>query len=898
MKRVRWVFGAAVVAGFFVLVAPALGQGKAASGPASSSASPPTWGKATEVPGTAALNSGGSAWVSSVSCAGAGDCAAGGRYRDGSDHWQAFVVSEANGTWRAAIEVPGTAALNSGGQAEVFSVSCGAAGDCAAGGWYADGSGHFQAWVVNETNGTWGNAKEVPGTAALNSGGSFGEVSSVSCPAAGDCAAGGTYADGSGDQQAFVANETNGTWGNAIEVPGTGAVNSGGNAAVEEVSCGAPGDCAAGGFYSDDSGGDGRGHAFVVTETNGTWANAIEVPGTATLSSPDGNAYLDSVSCATAGNCAAGGFYWDDSASTDRAYVVNETNGVWSNAVEVPGTAALNMGELARVYSVSCATNGNCAAGGIYTDGTGHEQSFVVNSVNGVWGKAVEVPGLAALNKANADLYSVSCAAAGDCVAGGWYENRSTIANDQQAFVVSETNGTWGKAIEVPGTAALNVGGGAFVSSVSCGAPGDCAAGGSYVDSRHAQAFVVRSHTAGASLGWSRTRGGATITSYDFGAVDGGSEASMGFRLGSSSAAKSGKLAISLTGSSAFSITSDRCTGKSIGKKLSCWVGVAYDPLGAPRSDRATLRATGEDGVTARLSLSGRNIGPAGRVYWVGVNFGGGSVNAVSRGGGRVTVLAGDPHSPVAVAVDATNVYWISGGAVREAPIGGGSAITLASGLSYPFALAVHGTHVYWADAAKGTVNEVPVGGGPVTTLASGQSYPGLVAADSTHVYWSSGGEVNEVPVGGGSVTTLAHGQNGLNSLAVDGEYVYWTDSLRGTVNRLPIGGGSVTTLATGQKLPHSVAVHGTHVYWANYDSFDGGTGTVNEVPVGGGTVTTLASGQSEPGSLAADDRNVYWVNVSDTGSVRKVPIGGGPVTILANTTEAYETPVALALGP
>ena len=409
---------------------------------------------------------------------------------------------------------------------------------------------------------------------------------------------------------------------------------------------------------------------------------------------------------------------------------------------------------------------------------------------------------------------------------------------------------------------------------------------------------VGQGKAASASLGWSRSAGGPTIGSYGFGAVDGGSEVSRGFRLGSSSAAKSGKLAISLTGSSAFSITSDRCTAKSIGQKLSCWVGVAYDPLGAPRGDRATLRATGEGGVAARLSLSGRNIGPAGRVYWVGTNFGGGSVNAISRGGGTVTVLAGDPHSPVAVAVDATNVYWISGGAVHQAPISGGSTITLASGLNYPFSLVVRGTHVYWADAAKGTVNEVPVGGGPVTALASGQSYPGSVAAGSTHVYWISGGAVKEVPVGGGSVTTLVSGQNGPNSVAVDSTYVYWTDSVSGTVNRVPIGGGSVTTLATGQKLPHSVAVHGTHVYWANYDSFDGGTGTVNEVPVGGGTVTTLAGDQSEPWSVAADDRNVYWVNVSDTGSVRKVPIGGGPVTILAAATEAYESPVALALGP
>src|SRR5215470_2220661 len=83
------------------------------------------WDKAIEVPGTAALNKGGEAEVLSVSCAAAGGCAAGGQYR-AFGRLQAFVVTEADGRWRKAIEVPGTAALNKGGNAEVSSVSCAA----------------------------------------------------------------------------------------------------------------------------------------------------------------------------------------------------------------------------------------------------------------------------------------------------------------------------------------------------------------------------------------------------------------------------------------------------------------------------------------------------------------------------------------------------------------------------------------------------------------------------------------------------------------------------------------------------------------------------------------------------------------------------------------------------
>jgi hypothetical protein len=56
------------------------------------------------------------------------------------------------GTWRAAIELPGTRGLNTGGHAVVTSVSCASAGNCAAGGSYMDGSGHYQAFVASEAN--------------------------------------------------------------------------------------------------------------------------------------------------------------------------------------------------------------------------------------------------------------------------------------------------------------------------------------------------------------------------------------------------------------------------------------------------------------------------------------------------------------------------------------------------------------------------------------------------------------------------------------------------------------------------------------------------------------------------------------------------------------------------
>ena len=221
----------------------------------------------------------------------------------------------------------------------------------------------------------------------------------------------------------------------------------------------------------------------------GSWGRAIEVPGLGALNK--GGAYVVSVSCASAGNCAAGGIYLDRRGW--QGFVAAERQGRWGQAIKVPGLAALNTGGVAGVGSVSCASRGNCAAGGYYTVGHGHEQGFVAVERNGRWGTAIEVPGLKPLNKGGyAGVGSLSCASAGSCAAGGYYY-RDRGQNTPQGFVASERHGRWGTAIQVPGLAALSKSGGAEVNSVSCGPGGTCAAGGTYTDaSGHAQGFVTQ----------------------------------------------------------------------------------------------------------------------------------------------------------------------------------------------------------------------------------------------------------------------------------------------------------------------------------------------------------------------------------------------------------------------
>jgi len=158
------------------------------------------------------------------------------------------VVSQTAGVWGTPqLAVPTT--TNSGNEASVSSVSCSSAGNCAAGGFYKDGAGN-QAFVISQTADVWGTPQlAVPTT--TNSGG-FAEVSAVSCSSAGNCAAGGFYFDGAG-QQAFVVSQTSGVWGtHQLAVPTT--ANSGNEASVSSVSCSSDGNCAAGGYYRDGAG--------------------------------------------------------------------------------------------------------------------------------------------------------------------------------------------------------------------------------------------------------------------------------------------------------------------------------------------------------------------------------------------------------------------------------------------------------------------------------------------------------------------------------------------------------------------------------------------------------------------------------------------------------------------
>jgi cytochrome c551/c552 len=385
----------------------------------------------------------------SVACVGAGSCVGVGDYtvnnRAGVGHQEAMAATESKGAWRSAVEIgvsldavtctgvgdcvgvgggrvvmeergrwgparkihlPVNALTSTAKQnAQLDSVACASAGNCVAAGSYQDQARRVQAMVVRESGGVWGVAREIglPTNALTKAGRQHAVLDSVACTSAADCVAVGDYRDtnGSSDRQAMLVTETNGAWGPASEVglPANALTKAGKQqASLTSVACPSAGNCVAVGDYADAE----AQQVMVATETNGTWGAASEIglpPIAVPAAARDQYGELNSVACASAGNCVAVGDFLTEPAGDQEAYAeqesllgglepmaVTETDGVWGTASEtvLPRNAVGGSYQESVLTSVACTSGpGQCVAAGTYVNDSAPETNAGMDDGNG-----------------------------------------------------------------------------------------------------------------------------------------------------------------------------------------------------------------------------------------------------------------------------------------------------------------------------------------------------------------------------------------------------------------------------------------------------------------------------------------------------------------------------------
>ena len=309
---------------------------------------------------------------------------------------------------------------------------------------------------------------------------------SISCVSVGNCVAvGASESITTSNSTPIVAAESSGTWGPAAAVtqlPAGATTSSNNIAALASVSCTSATTCVAVGQYENAAGGTDPMEVPIdvsgVAATVGA-ATAVALPSAATsASSANQRSLLDSVSCDSARNCAAVGFYVDGSGNIVPMTAM-PSGATWS-ATEVTALPAAAASEI-ELTAISCPSSGACEAVGNYANGSGDLEPWAVAVTGGSAGQgrtvglpanseATSDPGFNLLNVVNAGLVAVSCPSPGVCTAAGEY----STASAESGVAVPITSGEPGTPVELGAS-----GNPSAIIAIWCSDATDCTVAGS-----------------------------------------------------------------------------------------------------------------------------------------------------------------------------------------------------------------------------------------------------------------------------------------------------------------------------------------------------------------------------------------------------------------------------------
>ena len=424
-----------------------------------------TWSNAQTIPGFSAIGATGSTDASLILCPSFGYCAALGNFIASPGISQGFRTGNPLGPWVNAEEIPDLATLNAGGIIDIRDGACVADDYCIAAGTYSSGLFEQEGFIVAAD----GTVAPIPGLIALNTGNSA-VINDVACSSPGNCTIVGAYSDGVSTIP-FIADQVGGSWRNAMSLGSPGQLYS--------VSCPADGECVAAGTLV-------VGPQIVpaaIVRASGTWDLYTSIPGVASIGTGEGS--VTDVACPAADTCYMIGTYVTGAISS--VFTSTLSSGTWSNATQLPGIASLDTQGLPGVIGLSCWSATNCLGVGDFSDVIGGH-TWTAEVVDGAWAGATDLPGFSALSSdGTSNAMAMSCASDGMCAIVGNY----ILGQTYQGFIaVRHPNGTIDAAIDIPGLRALNVDGYGDPKSVSC-TVGGCGISGFFDAGPDYQAFVA-----------------------------------------------------------------------------------------------------------------------------------------------------------------------------------------------------------------------------------------------------------------------------------------------------------------------------------------------------------------------------------------------------------------------
>jgi len=379
-----------------------------------SGAAQPTWAP-MEAPLPAGVDTAGSILFAGVTCPAVGSCVAVGSYDDTSA-LQHGVLETVSGGTATTLKAPLPANADPSGYDSLSAVSCWAVGSCVAVGFYFDYStGTEQGLIETLAGGSWTPSEAlIPTNANLTQ---YTFLSSVSCPTPNGCVAVGQYTDASGASGGLIETLSGESW-TTMQAPQPANANSDPALVLSSVTCAAAGECTAIGSYDDSSASASR-QGLIETLSAGSWS-PTEAPlpvGAGTVQYPT----LSALSCPTVDFCVAVGYFYTGSAYSGLIETLSA--GTWT-ASQVPLPA--NSANSPSLTSVTCPTVGSCVAAGSYSAGYSLQSAYFYTLASGVWTASdMPVPAYATSVTYTA-LSAVTCATAGSCVAVGLWNSNVT----------------------------------------------------------------------------------------------------------------------------------------------------------------------------------------------------------------------------------------------------------------------------------------------------------------------------------------------------------------------------------------------------------------------------------------------------------------------------------------